>query len=178
MTEHPNASSSCTRATFVQICTRLLRVLFCFHGSILSIAAKQISWQEGGRNRGSQRRGSLELSKPKEGYVADNRHPKGGYTVFCLKVFFSAWGSFPCYLLHFGAKNMCFACILKLESPICVPTWLLAFGFWLHLASLGFAWLRLAYGSWLLAFGFWSWFWPFTSLGSWRLLGFSIVVCI
>jgi len=85
MTEHPNASSLCTRAAFVQICTRLLRVLFCFHGSIMSTAAKQISWQEGGRNRGSQRRGSLELSKPKEGYVADNRHPKG---IFFLKVFF------------------------------------------------------------------------------------------
>ena len=51
----------------------------------MSTAAKQISWQEGGRNRGSQRRGSLELSKPKEGYVADNRHPKG---IFFLKVFF------------------------------------------------------------------------------------------
>jgi hypothetical protein len=30
----------------------------------------------------------------------------GGYFFVFLKVFFcfSAWGSFPCYLLHFGAK--------------------------------------------------------------------------
>ena len=75
--------------------------------------------------------------------------------------------------------------------------WLLAFGFWL--SSRGF-WLS-SRGFWLsscgfitrllhaassrgftrlhAAFGFtWLWFWPFTSLGSWRLLGFSSVVCI
>ena len=32
------------------------------------------------------------------------------------------------------------AWILELEYPICMPTWLLAFGFWL-LAPLGFTWL-------------------------------------
>ena len=93
----------------------------------------------------------------------------GRFFFVFLKVFFcfSAWGSFPCYLLHFGAKNMCFACILELESPICVPTWLLAFGFtWLHLASLGFAWL-MAHGFWLLAFG----------LGFGRSLHLALGVC-
>jgi hypothetical protein len=74
----------------------------------MSIAAKQISWQEGGRNRGSQRRGSLELSKPKEGYVADNRHPKGGYTVFFFKGFF----------FQPGAAFLAICCILELK--ICV----------------------------------------------------------
>ena len=73
------------------------------------------------------------------------------------------------FCMHFGAR------ISHLRAH-------LAFGFWLlALASLGFTWLHLAYGSWRLAFGFgftWLWFWPFTSLGCWRLLGFSIVVCI
>ena len=66
------------------------------------------------------------------------------------------------FCMHFGAR------ISHLRAH-------LAFGFWLlALASLGL---------WLMAFGFgfgftWLWFWPFTSLGSWRLLRFSIVVCI
>ena len=36
---------------------------------------------------------------------------------------FSVWGSFPCYLLHFGAKISdlhVFCCILELKSLICV----------------------------------------------------------
>ena len=88
----------------------------------------------------------------------------------------AAWGSFPCYLLHIGAKICVFACILELESPICVPTWLLAFGFWLwlHLASLSFTWL-MAHGFCFLAFGFgftWLWFWPFTFTWLFAFVGF------
>ena len=73
------------------------------------------------------------------------------------------------FCMHFGAR------ISHLRAHLAFGFWLLAFGFWLwlHLASLGFTWL-MAFG-----FGFtWLSFWPFTSLGSWRLLGFSIVVCI
>ena len=90
-----------------------------------------------------------------------------------------------------GAAFLAICCILELKSVFCVHFGArishlrahLAFGFWLWLlalASLGFTWL-MAHGFWLLAFGFgvtWLWFWPFTSLGSWRLLGFGIVVCI
>ena len=56
------------------------------------------------------------------------------------------------------AASLAICCILEPKSLICVPTSLLAFGFWLclHLA-LGF-WFLLALGfgfTWLLAFGFW-----------------------
>ena len=118
----------------------------------------------------------------------------GGYHIYIYIVYiyiylkdffcFSAWSSFPCYLLHFGAKICVLHAFWSQNLPFACPLgfWLLAFGFWLHLASLGFAWLHLAsLDLWLMAFGFgftWLWFWPFTSLGSWRLLGFSIVVCI
>ena len=82
-----------------------------------------------------------------------NRILNGGYNIYiqyiyCIYIYiqriffcFSAWSSFPCYLLHFGAKTWLLA----------FGFWLLAFGFtWLHLALLGFTWLHLAYGSWLL----------------------------
>ena len=69
--------------------------------------------------------------------------------LFFLKIFlcFSVWGSFPCYLLHFGAQISdlhAICCILEPKSLICF--WLLAFsfGFWL---------LAFAFGFWLLAFG-------------------------
>ena len=91
-----------------------------------------------------------------------------------------------------GAAFLAICYILELKSVFCMHFGArishlrahLAFGFWLwllllHLASLGCTWLHLAsLGFTLMAFGFWFWFWPFTSLGSWRLLGFSIVVCI
>ena len=112
---------------------------------------------------------------------------------FCFfKDFFvcSAWAAFlaiccilelkSVFCMHFGAKNPLFACLLGFWL-LAFGFWLLAFGFWLwlHLASLGFTWLTLAYLGlpWLMAVGFgftWLWFWPFTSLGSWRLLGFVL----
>jgi len=78
-----------------------------------------------------------------------------------LSLLFAALELKSMFCMHFGAR------ISHLRAH-------LAFGFtWLHLASLGYTWL-MAFG-----FGFtWLWFWPFTSLGSWRLLGFGIVVCI
>ena len=55
--------------------------------------------------------------------------------ILFLRIFcFLASGSFPCYLLHFGANISdlhAFCCILELKSLICF--WLLAFGFWLGL---------------------------------------------
>ena len=104
-----------------------------------------------------------------------------GCIFVCCFVFFlnkiSVWSSFPCYLLHFGAtisdvRAIC--CILELTSPICMRTWLLAFGF-----GFGFTW------TWLLALVFVG-FLALVSLGFW-LLAFgrtsvecmcSIVVCI
>ena len=139
--------------------------------------------------------GSLFTPEPEHGFVL-----KGGYyCFFLLRILFvfqpGAAFLAICYILelksvfcmHFGAR------ISHLRAHLAFGFWLLAFGLWLwllllhlaslgctwlHLASLGFTWLHLAYSSWLLAFGFgftWLWFWPFTSLGSWRLLGFSIV---
>ena len=73
------------------------------------------------------------------------------------------------FCVHFGAR------ISHLRAHLAFGFWLLALAF-----GFGFTWL-MAHGFWLLAFGFgvtWLWFWPFTSLGSWRLLGFGIVVCI
>ena len=64
---------------------------------------------------------------------------------------FSVWGSFPSYLLHFGAKISdlrAICCILELKYPICMLH--LAFG--LRLLAFGFGF------TWLLAFGFG--FWP------------------
>ena len=96
--------------------------------------------------------------------------------LYFLRFFFfvfqhAAWGSFPCYLLHIGAKICVFACILELESPICVPTWLLAFGFgftWLHLASLGL---------WLMAFVFWLLVLVSLGFGFGRSLHLTLRVC-
>ena len=73
-----------------------------------------------------------------------------------------------CVLHAFWSQNLSFACPLGF--------WLLAFGF-------GFTWLYLAsLGLWLVAFGFWFWFHLFffgrSLIGSWRSLGFSIVVCV
>ena len=64
----------------------------------------------------------------------------------CVFFCFSVWGSFPCYLLHFGAKISdlhAICCILELTSLICfwlwlLAFWLLAFGFWLWLLALAF----------------------------------------
>ena len=67
--------------------------------------------------------------------------------------FWKSGAGFPCYLLHFGAKNI----------PFTMPTWLLAFGF-------GFTWLHLAFGFWL--FGFW----PLASLGFLVFVGFCLQV--
>jgi uncharacterized membrane protein len=57
-----------------------------------------------------------------------------GICLFVLLVFccISVWGSFPCYLLHFGAK------ISHLHAHLAFGLWLVAFGF-------GF--LRTAFGS-------------------------------
>ena len=80
---------------------------------------------------------------------------------FFLRIFFSVWGSFPCYLLHFGAKISdlhAICCILEWKSLICF--WLLAFGFCFLLLDF---WL-LAFGFRLLAFGF--------GFGFWLLAGF------
>jgi len=81
--------------------------------------------------------------------------------LFAFFFFNSVCGSFPCYLLHFGAtisdlRAIC--CILELTSPICMRTWLLAFGFWLWLhldlaLGFGFCWLFGFGFTWLLAFG-------------------------
>ena len=70
------------------------------------------------------------------------------FCFFC----FSAWGSFLaicCILelkfvfrMHFGARSS------HLRAHLAFGFWL-----WLHLASLGFTWLHLAYG-----FGLWFWF--------------------
>jgi hypothetical protein len=102
----------------------------------------------------------------------------GGFLlVFFKDVFvFSVWGSFPSYLLHFGAKISdlrAICCILELKYPI----WPSALGFWF--------WLHLALGFWfLISVGFLA----LVSLGFWLLaLAFgrtsvecmcSIVVCI
>ena len=74
------------------------------------------------------------------------------WDISCLKSKKDWWCSVRVKNFDSRRNGTCFACILELESPICVPTWLLAFGFWLwlHLASLGF--------TWLMAFGFWFWF--------------------
>ena len=58
-----------------------------------------------------------------------------------------------------GAVFLAICCILEPEFPICMPTWLLAFGLWLLLAFFGFCWLLalVSLGFWLLAslgFGF------------------------
>jgi hypothetical protein len=82
----------------------------------------------------------------------------GGYLCFFVLVFFQPGAVFLaiCFILElakicvlhaFWSQNLSFACPLGF--------WLLVFGFWLlALASLGFTWLHLAYGSWLLVFGF------------------------
>ena len=80
-----------------------------------------------------------------------------GCIFVCFFVFFSnfsVWGSFPCYLLHFKPQYL----ICELTSPICMRTWLLAFGFWLWLhldlaLGFGFCWLFGFGFTWLLAFG-------------------------
>eukprot|EP00435_Cladocopium_sp_Y103_P006881 s87_g2.t1 len=98
--------------------------------------------------------------------------------------------TFPCNLLHFGAKTLLFAafgakisdlraicCIFELRSFICMCIWLLAFGFWLRLhwlllLAFGFwHWFHLAFGFWLLlAFGFgFTWLWAFGIGFTWRL---------
>ena len=96
---------------------------------------------------------------------------------------FPVWSSFPCYLLHFGAKisDLQACCILERKSPICMTT-CLAFGFWLWL--LGFGFLALAsLGTWLLAFvgfcylwlAFWLWF--HLAFGFWLWLLAFVVFC-
>ena len=105
------------------------------------------------------------------------------YIIYCFFVFFCfpVWSSFPCYLLHFGAKisDLQACCILERKSPIWMTT-CLAFGFWLWL--LGFGFLAFGFGfTWHLAFGF-RWlllplvgFLALVSLGFW-LLAF-VVFC-
>ena len=73
--------------------------------------------------------------------------------VYFFKGFFcfSAWGSFPCYLLHFGAKICVLHAFWSQNLPFACPLgfWLLAFGF-------GFTWL-MAHGFWhlvLVSLGF------------------------
>ena len=48
------------------------------------------------------------------------------------------------YLLHFGTKISDLRAICCSLEPICMPIWLLAFGFWL--------WLHLTLGFWFLVF--------------------------
>ena len=77
---------------------------------------------------------------------------------FFKEVFvFSVWGSFPSYLLHFGAKISdlrAICCILELKYPIWPSA--LGFWFWLHLA-LGF-WFLISVGFLaLVSLGFWLW---------------------
>ena len=70
---------------------------------------------------------------------------------FCFSFFLKSgadWGSFPCYLLHFGAK------ISHLHAHLAFGFWLclhLALGFW-FLVLVGFLAL-VSLGFWLLAFG-------------------------
>ena len=79
---------------------------------------------------------------------------KGGYIYFlfffllCFFLFFFfSLGQLSLLFAAFWSLNLCFACILELESPICVPTcFFLAFGFWFwfHLAlvfDVNFTWL-------------------------------------
>ena len=65
------------------------------------------------------------------------------WDISCLKSKKDWWCSVRVKNFDSRRNWTCFACILELESPICVPTWLLAFGF-------GFTWLHMAYGFWLL----------------------------
>ena len=61
-----------------------------------------------------------------------------------LSFYISPWGSFSLLFAAFWNQHLWFSCILELESPVCMPVWLLAFGFgfwlWLRL-GLGFCWL-------------------------------------
>ena len=94
----------------------------------------------------------------------------GGFLLVFLKnVFvFSVWGSFPSYLLHFGAKISdlrAICCILELKYPI----WPSALGFWF--------WLHLALGFWfLISVGFLA----LVSLGFrlWLLAALLLNVCV
>ena len=105
----------------------------------------------------------------------------GGYYIYIIYTLYIYIYTKDVFVFQPGAVFLAICCILEPEFPICMPTWLLAFGLWL--LAFGFCWLLLAFvGScWLLlAFvGFWLWFHlavGFTWL--WLLLGFSIVVCI
>ena len=72
------------------------------------------------------------------------------------------------YLLHFGAKISDLRAICCSLEPLCMPIWLLAFGFWL--------WLHLTLGFWFL--GFVVFFWALVSLGLWLLAAFPLNVCV
>ena len=122
------------------------------------------------------------------------------HTHFFKGFCFSVLGSFPCYLLHFGAKifDLWLVCYLQhFGVKISHLHAHLAFGFWLWLLAFVGVWLwfHLAFGFWLLAFGVWplallgfwllavgfAWllafgFWPLASLGLWLLLVF--VFCL
>jgi hypothetical protein len=69
------------------------------------------------------------------------------FLVFLLKSG-ADWGSFPCYLLHFGAKISHLHAHLAFGFCLCLH---LALGFW-FLVLVGFLAL-VSLGFWLLAFG-------------------------
>ena len=82
---------------------------------------------------------------------------------FCLVgcFCFSVWGSFPWYLLQFGAKSsdlhpIC--CIWELTSPTCMPTWLLAPGLCIFVCLFGFTWLLLSFFGRRFCWLVWFWF--------------------
>ena len=82
------------------------------------------------------------------------------WELFLFLVFFKSLG-------QIGAASLAICCILELKSPICMPTWLLAFGF-------VFTWL-LAFGSWFwLAF----WLWFHLAFGFWLLAALLLNVCV
>ena len=55
------------------------------------------------------------------------------------------------FFLKSGAGFLAICCILELKYPIYMPTWLLAFGFWL--LAVGFARLLVFVGFWFLSSG-------------------------